>query len=127
MYRFAILIFCLPSSACATIFSGTQQMLSVNSEPPGAKIYLNNQFKGRTPALFEIKRKLDAYSVVLKKDSFEDYNGTLENRLNPVAIVNLFDVLGWGIDAVSGALMKYDESVDFTMEPLPEVSTGVAN
>jgi len=31
-----------------------------------------------------------------------------QTNFNPVAILNLLSILGWGIDAATGALWKYD-------------------
>jgi len=33
---------------------------------------------------------------------------TLESKFNAVSIINLRSVMGWGEDADTGALMKYD-------------------
>jgi hypothetical protein len=111
-----VVFFSISMSACATVFSGTKQMLSVQSEPPGAKVYIDNEYKGETPTSFEIKRKLDSYHLTLKKAGRPNYQATLEAQLNPVAVINMFDALGWLIDATSGALMKYDSSVSYTLE-----------
>jgi len=41
---------------------------------------------------------------------------TLDKEFNLVSILNLGSLLGWGIDAISGSLMKYDrKAYDLTL------------
>lgn len=35
----------------------------------------------------------------------------LDSKFNSVAIINLFGILGWGIDAATGSIKKYDTKV----------------
>ena len=52
----------------AKIEKGT---LSITSDPSGAKVYVDGEYKGTTP--LSIKLKAGTYSVVLKKRGYEEY------------------------------------------------------
>ena len=45
--------------------------LSITSDPSGAKVYVDGEYKGTTP--LSIKLKAGTYSVVLKKRGYEEY------------------------------------------------------
>ena len=47
----------------------------------------------------------------MKKDGYENKVFTLDSKFNGVSILNLFGLLGWGIDAATGSLKKYDTKV----------------
>jgi hypothetical protein len=51
-------------------------------------------------------------------DGYETRIITLDKELNVVSILNLGNLFGWGIDALSGAVMKYDRrSYDIKLSP----------
>jgi hypothetical protein len=51
-----------------------------------------------------------------KLDGYETRLITLDKEFNIVSVINLGNLLGWGIDALSGAVMKYDKKVyDITL------------
>ena len=116
-YLVTVATLCLTMhTGCATVLSGTTQSLAVNSEPSGARVYMDNEFMGETPVEFEVKRKLADRRLVLKKEGHPDTHKNLESRFNPVALVNFMDGLGWVVDAFSGAIGKYDSKVDVQLE-----------
>jgi hypothetical protein len=43
----------------------------------------------------------------MKLDGYETRVITLDREFNAVSIINLGSVIGWGIDAATGSLMKY--------------------
>ena len=49
---------------------------------------------------------LDVY-----KRQYENKVVGLDSKFNSVSILNLFGLLGWGIDAATGSLKKYDTKV----------------
>ena len=106
-YKVAILsIFFL--SSCATIFTGTRDTISFDSNPQGAVIYKDGVELCKTPCSFPMKRDLNDVSLEIKLDGYQTRVFKLDKQLNVVSILNLGNLLGWGIDALSGSLMKYD-------------------
>lgn len=95
-------------TSCATIFTGTKATVTINSEPPGAKVQVNGFDQGVTPTTFRAKRGLKGNTVTLKKAGYETRTFDLEQKFNLVSIINLASVVGWGIDLLSGAIMQID-------------------
>jgi hypothetical protein len=94
-------------SSCATIFTGTSQTVQVNSVPSGAKVQVDGIDRGTTPAALKLKKGSDGQTVTLKMEGYETKTFQPETSFNGVAVLNLFSLLGWGIDAVTGAIYKY--------------------
>ena len=55
---------------CASIVSGTTQMVQVHSEPKGASIQLDGIHVGVTPRLLKIRRG-SAHTLMIWKDGYE--------------------------------------------------------
>ena len=98
----------LMMTGCATIFTGTKDNISFSSTPSGATIYKDGVEICTTPCNYKIKRSLNDTDIEFKLDGYETRLITLDKELNLVSIINLGNLLGWGIDALSGAVMKYD-------------------
>ncbi len=94
---------------CATIFTGTSDTIRFESEPEGARIFIDGIERGRTPASVSVSRSaFDDKQVTLRLDGYEDRTFVLDKRFNAVSILNLAGLLGWGVDFATGAVMKYD-------------------
>ena len=95
-------------TGCATIFTGTKDRIYFNSTPSGATIFKDGVEICTTPCNYRIKRSLSDTEVEFKLDGYETRLVTLDKELNLVSIINLGNLFGWGIDVLSGAVMKYD-------------------
>ncbi len=95
-------------SSCATIFTGTKDRISFKTNVPGATVYINGIEQCKTPCSTRVKRELGDTDVEIKLDGYETRIIQLDKDFNVVSVLNLGNLLGWGIDALSGAVMKYD-------------------
>ena len=95
-------------TGCATIFTGTKDRIYFSSTPSGATIFKDGVEICTTPCNYRIKRSLSDTEVEFKLDGYETRLVTLDKELNLVSIINLGNLFGWGIDVLSGAVMKYD-------------------
>lgn len=105
-------------SGCATIFNGTEQDVTLNSDPSGAKILIGGATRGTTPATLSlIKPGLDDKRVTFVKEGYEDRTITLQKKFATASIFNVFGftLVGFGIDAFSGALFNYHPT-EYTTE-----------
>jgi len=76
---------------------------------------LKSNLVQKTHVQDKIKRSLNDTEVEFKLDGYETRLITLDKEFNLVSLGNL---LGWGIDALSGAVMKYDrKSYDIKLSP----------
>ena len=104
-------------SSCATIFTGTKQNIQVNSTPPGATIAVNGINQGITPGTVQVKRSDGSKVVSLTLEGYETKRFSLMSEFNPVAVINLTNIIGWAIDFGTGALWKYPKTFYFELEP----------
>ena len=112
----AVSIVSLFMTSCATIFTGTKDRITFNSTPAGATIYKDGVEQCKTPCTLKVKRSLSDTDIEYKLDGYETRLITLDKEFNIVSVINLGNLLGWGIDALSGAIMKYDKKVyDITL------------
>jgi hypothetical protein len=95
-------------TSCATIFTGTKDVISFDSEPKGAMVYIDGLEVCRTPCRTPVKRSLEGKQVELSLDGYETRVILLDTKFNLVSVLNLGNILGWGIDALTGTIMRYD-------------------
>lgn len=94
--------------------------------PPGADIEVDGISAGVTPAAVRLKKGFTAQTVSLKKEGYEPKFIQPATTFNPVAVLNLFGIIGWAVDAATGAMMKYDPKViDVKLTPSKEVKETV--
>ena len=59
-------------------FLGCASTTLINSNPPGAKLFLNGQEKGETPYTHTDRSAAGARTlVILKKEGYQDFNGEI--------------------------------------------------
>jgi len=100
-------------SSCATLFTGTTQSVTIDSQPQGANIVIDGQFIGTTPARVRLNRDLNAIFddgkyIRLEKDGYVPDGYILGADIEPFSVLNMFIPFFWAVDGVTGALMKYD-------------------
>lgn len=97
-------------TSCATIFNGTSQEVKFESEPSGAAVMVGGVERGTTPATITMtKPGLSSKRVTFQKEGYEDRTIKLQKSFATTSILNIFGptLLGFGIDAFSGALFNY--------------------
>jgi len=102
------LVFPFIISSCATVFTGTKDTIFFNSSPEGATVYKDGLELCKTPCRIPVKRSLTDVDIEYRLDGYEARVFTLDKEFNVVSIINLGNIIGWGIDAATGSLMKYD-------------------
>ena len=103
-------------ASCATILTGSKDRISFSSTPAGATVYKDGIELCKTPCSVDVRRNLGNTNIQYKLDGYETRIITLDKSLNVISILNLGNLVGWGIDALTGAVMKYDtKSYDITL------------
>jgi hypothetical protein len=92
-------------TSCASIFTGSKRNVLFETDPPGAKVFVNGFEKGTTPV--QIKVKADD-RVDFKLDNYKERVVVMDSKFNLVAILNGFSIIGWGVDALTGSLKRVD-------------------
>ena len=114
-------------NSCATILTGTTQRVTIDSTPQGADIIIDGRMMGTTPAKVRLDRDLNAFiddakDIRLELDGYYPEGYYVGTDIEPVVILNVFCPVGFALDAVTGAIMRYDSDYyNFKMEPLAPV------
>jgi hypothetical protein len=109
-------VFFIACSGCATILTGTKDRITFNTTPSGVTIYKDGVEQCKTPCTLNVRRSFDDTDLELKLEGYETRLITLDKEFNVVSVLNLGNLFGWAIDAVSGAVMKYDrKAYDITL------------
>jgi hypothetical protein len=104
----------LLSTSCASILTGSKRKVLFETEPPGAKVFVNGFEKGTTPVQLKVKAE---DRIDFRLDNYKERVVIMDSKFNLVAILNGFGILGWGIDALTGSLKRVDTKyVKVTLE-----------
>jgi len=104
----------LLTTSCASIFTGAKRNVLFESDPSGAKVFVNGFEKGTTPV--QIKVKADD-RVDFRLDDYRERVVVMDSKFNLVSILNGFSIIGWGVDALTGSLKRVDTKyVKVTLE-----------
>ena len=94
---------------CSTIFTGTKSKVQIESVPSGARVQVDGVDRGIvTPTPVSLKRGASGQTVTLLMSGYRPKSFEPETTFSTVSVLNLFSLLGWGIDAASGALWTYE-------------------
>lgn len=110
----AMVLTMMLSSSCASIISGSKRKVLFETDPPGAKVFVNGMEKGITPVQLKVKAE---DRVDFKLADYQEKIVVMDSKFNLVAILNGFSIIGWGIDAITGSLKRVDTKyVKVTLE-----------
>ena len=94
------------SYGSATIFKGTSQAITIDSNPEGAKVYVDGQLRGKTPLSISMNKSLSTHTFRVVKNGYAPVTRVLEKSYDPVAILNIF----WDLsttDMLTGSAFEY--------------------
>ncbi|MBX9591825.1 MAG: hypothetical protein K2X43_21235 [Hyphomonadaceae bacterium] len=102
------------------------QSISVNTPGvTGATCTLSSASVGKrtitAPATIAIEKGSDNIAVHCKKECHHDGVGVIASSVEPMTAGNILigGVVGLGVDAVSGAINKYEPEATIQMTPIP--------
>ena len=105
---------------CATIIDGPMQKVHVQSEPVGAKVFVNGHPIGNTPATVVVSR-WGMHRVRIEMAGYKPLEVSLEKKFNDYAGDNVFLGGVWiVVDAVTGAIFRLDVPASKRAELHPE-------
>jgi hypothetical protein len=102
------------STGCASIVKGTTQAVPISSDPSGADVLVDGNLVGTTPTTVELKRKTDHLITIQKKD-YEPKAVPVVKSVGGAVWGNILagGLIGWGVDAASGAQYDLDPKTIF--------------
>lgn len=111
MYKLMIGFLCVFSlQSCATILSSNQTNLHVDSDPAGARVFINGAPVGKTPLDLQTDKRKDLF-VEARLDGYDNSTRVVPASVGAgwvIADVVLSGVLGVVIDAVTGSWNSLD-------------------
>ena len=119
----ALILSALALSSCATVFCGSRAKVTFDSDiEERATLYIDGRkYQSVTfPYTVKVPRGFDETVVKVEAEGYEDQTLYIDKKFNPISIINLPFLLGWGIDAATGAIMKPDYkyyNIDFVRKP----------
>jgi hypothetical protein len=121
----ALVLVSLLFGGCATITKGSTQTVSINTpHVVGAVCTLSSSSIGNrtitAPNTVSLEKGSDNIAVHCKKECYEDGVGVIASSVEPMTAGNILigGVVGLGVDAVSGAINKYDPEATIVMRPI---------
>ena len=115
-----VVIACYCNLAGCSIFGGSSQPLTVNSDPPGATVLLNGASAGTTPLQHSVSRRGDL-TLEVQKPGYASQVRSTSRKLSSLGIV---DVIGGAIFLLPllgliapGAWEQDPSTFNLTLEP----------
>ncbi len=111
--KFAIIVLgAMALSSCSSIFCGSKAQVTFESNiDEAATLTIDGQkYHNVTfPYTTKVRRGFDETIVKVEAPSYNTETIVINKNFNAVSIINLLDVLGWGIDAATGAITKPEQ------------------
>jgi hypothetical protein len=105
-----VILLALSLSSCATMFNGTQQLIPFNSQPQGAEVWIDGEFRGTTPVEVKLRRGAKQHHVLLKLGEFEQTVIVERAGMSPEGTAGLvIEILPGGTLAVLGLASDLEE------------------
>ena len=98
-------------NGCAAIFKGSSSNVDFNSDPAGAKVYVNGHLMGTTPVKLKLESKR-TYNIEFKKEGYGSKTYTITNHVGAgwiILDVLLTGLIGVVVDATTGAWYELDQ------------------
>ena len=114
---------CLGTSvltSCGTLFTSSSQSITFSGNS-NATIYDQGRVIARTGddglGTARVRKSLSDKTFIAKKEGYKPTSIEPATTLNPVSILNLTNLFGWGVDLATGKCCRWDsEFIEFDME-----------
>ena len=127
IYKIAMILSCvLLLCSCSSIFCGSKAKVTFESNiQEQATLTIDGQKHHNVtfPYTTKIRRGFDETVVKVEAPSYNTETIVINKNFNAVSIINLLDVLGWGIDAATGAITKPEKNW-YQIEMTPSKQDG---
>lgn len=119
LVSFVVVILTVYQSGCATIVSGSEQDISIRSNPAGAMVLLDGMQLGTTPLMTDLKRK-KRHTIKIQKDGYLEETRSTKRGFNWWYVGNVLfgGIIGLIVDPCTGAMYKIDpDEINATLVP----------
>lgn len=124
---FVILMFFL-LTACGTVFDGTGQMISFESNVKAVQVYIDGVKVCTTPCSYDVDRSVSDLEIEARKKGYQTQRMKLRANFNRISIFNLIGWPSWTTDVAMGGAWEYKNNhIYFEMEKSGYRSAKVEN
>ncbi|MBU3700232.1 MAG: PEGA domain-containing protein [Candidatus Kapabacteria bacterium] len=111
-----VLALALLLQGCATVFKGSNELLTIQSDPPGARVIINGLEVGTSPAAALVNGTKNQ-TILLVKDGYESRTVFVTSSIGAGWVIAdvIFGFWPLVIDAATGNWKSLDESAVFTV------------
>ncbi len=120
----AVAILTMAVSGCASITQGTDQQVSISSNPTGARCELTRDGQtiavaDPTPEIVTIGKSRKDIQVACTKAGYQETTGLLSSDIAGMTFGNILagGIIGVAVDAGTGAMNKYDTQITVPLTP----------
>lgn len=107
-FQAIIIMFIFSLSGCATMFTGTTEVISIHSDPPGAKVSFTDGRTCVTPCAESVKKKGDI-ALSISKEGCRTHTTTIRSKIGAAGVVSpLITLAGGAIDYSTGAVYHHE-------------------
>lgn len=110
----------LAVGGCATVINGSNQVLTVNTNVPGAQVALNNVPLGVTPLIISIRRGQEGLLSV-QAPGYQPFQAPITKKINGIFFANILigGTFGSSTDYSTGAMYAYEPDTYYvTLQPM---------
>ena len=109
LIAFSLVLSTLLLTNCASIVSGSQQELTIDSYPQDTDVYINGSPKGITPLTIKVGRDVTKQRIEIQKEGYQSSPVNLSTKVNPWFWGNIIigGLLGSSTDSSTGANSAY--------------------
>jgi len=100
-----LLIVTLIFNSCGTVFGSKKLVRLEAKDLQGVTVLVNGLEKGQAP--MSIKLKADDM-ITYEKEGYSSKTVVVDSKFNTISILNLTNLLGWGIDIITDSLKVPD-------------------
>ena len=120
----AIAVASVGLSSCALVFHGTNEDITVNSDPPGAMATLSSGETRVTPFAITVPRKQDL-EIHFVKPGYNPADVTDESQVEAGYLIVDILTLAWPYDAATGAYFAHQQStIEAKLVPIETGTPG---
>ena len=97
------------TTSCASIFCGSKAKVTFDCNiKDGVSLTIDGvkYHDVSFPYTTKVRRGFEDTIVKAEADAYKTETVIIDKKFNPVSVINLCDVLGWVIDAATGAITK---------------------
>lgn len=107
MKNISLLTLLFALTGCGTLFGGSSQDITFDSNVAGVEIYVNGMKACETPCVYPLDRRSSTAVVMAKKAGYKDQQTIIKSELFKPAILNLSFWPSWITDLATGGMWQY--------------------